>query len=38
MDFLKARRLGEFERENTELKKILAEQSLHIGMLKDVNI
>ena len=32
-----ARRLRELERENAELKKMVAEQSLDIRMLKDVN-
>lgn len=31
------RRLKELERENTELKKIVADQALDIRMLKDVN-
>ena len=31
------RRLKDLERENTELKKIVAEQSLDIRMLKDIN-
>lgn len=37
MDVPEAKRLKELERENTELKKIVAEQSLDIRMLKDVN-
>ena len=37
MDVSEARRLKELERENAELKKIVAEQSLDIRMLKDVN-
>lgn len=32
-----AKRLGELERENAELKKMIAEQALDIRMLKDVN-
>ena len=32
-----AKRLRELERENTQLKKIVAEQTLDIRMLKDVN-
>lgn len=31
------KRLRELERENTELKKVVAEQALDIRMLKDVN-
>jgi putative transposase len=31
------KRLRELERENAELKKIVAEQALDIRMLKDVN-
>ena len=31
------RRLKELERENAELKKIVAEQALDIRMLKDIN-
>lgn len=37
MDVSEARRLKELERENSELKKMVAEQSLDIRMLKDVN-
>jgi len=37
MDVSEAKRLKEFERENTELKKIVAEQTLDIRMLRDVN-
>jgi putative transposase len=37
MDVSEARRLKEFERENGELKRIVAEQALDIRMLKDVN-
>ncbi len=37
MDVSEARRLKELERENTELKKIVADQALDIRMLKDVN-
>ncbi len=37
MDVSEAKRLKEFERENGELKKIVAEQTLDIRMLKDVN-
>ncbi len=37
MDVSEAKRLKELERENTELKKMVAEQSLDIRMLKDVN-
>lgn len=37
MDVSEARRLKELERENEQLKKIVAEQSLDIRMLKDVN-
>ncbi len=37
MDVSEAKRLKELERENDELKKIVAEQSLDIRMLKDVN-
>lgn len=32
-----AKRLRELERENAELKKIVADQTLDIRMLKDVN-
>ena len=32
-----AKRLRDLERENTQLKKIVAEQTLDIRMLKDVN-
>jgi len=37
MEVSEARRLRELERENTELKKIVAEQTLDIRMLRDVN-
>lgn len=37
MDVSEAGRLKELERENEQLKKIVAEQSLDIRMLKDVN-
>jgi putative transposase len=37
MDVSEARRLRELERENAELKKMVAEQALDIRMLKDVN-
>lgn len=37
MDVSEVRRLRELERENAELKKIVAEQALDIRMLKDVN-
>ena len=37
MDVSEAKRLKELERENAELKKIVAEQTLDIRMLKDVN-
>jgi putative transposase len=37
MDISEAKRLRELERENTELKKMVAEQALDIRMLKDVN-
>lgn len=37
MEVSEARRLKELERENAELKKMVAEQSLDIRMLKDVN-
>jgi len=37
MDVSEARRLKELERENNELKKMVAEQSLDIRMLNDVN-
>jgi putative transposase len=37
MDVSEAKRLRELERENTELKKMVAEQALDIRMLKDVN-
>jgi len=37
MDVSEAKRLKELERENVELKKIVAEQTLDIRMLKDVN-
>jgi putative transposase len=32
-----AKRLRELERENSELKRLVAEQALDIRMLKDVN-
>jgi len=37
MEVSEARRLKELERENAELKKMVAKQSLDIRMLKDVN-
>ena len=37
MDVSEAKRLRELERENAELKKMVAEQALDIRMLKDVN-
>lgn len=37
MDVSEARRLRELERENAELKKIVADQALDIRMLRDVN-
>jgi len=37
MDLSEAKRLQELERENAQLKKIGAEQTLDIRMLKDVN-
>ena len=37
MEVSDARRLRELERENAELKKMVAEQALDIRMLKDVN-
>ena len=37
MQVSEAKRLRELERENAELKKMVAEQSLDIRMLKDVN-
>ena len=37
MDVSEVKRLKELERENGELKKIVAEQTLDIRMLKDVN-
>ena len=37
MDVSEVRRLKGLERENSELKKIVAEQALDIRMLKDVN-
>lgn len=37
MTVSEAKRLKELERENTELKKIVADQTLDIRMLKDVN-
>ena len=37
MDVAKVRRLRELDKENAELKKIVAEQALDIRMLQDVN-
>ncbi len=37
MQVAEAKRLRELERENAQLKKIVAEQTLDIRMLKDVN-
>ena len=37
MDVSEVKRLKELERENEELKKIVAEQTLDIRMLRDVN-
>ena len=37
MQISEAKRLKELERENVELKKIVADQTLDIRMLKDVN-
>ena len=37
MDVSDAKRLKELERENSELKKMVAEQALDIRMLKDLN-
>ena len=37
MDIAEARKLKELERENAELKRMVAEQALDIRMLKDVN-
>ena len=37
MDVSEAKRLKELERENAELKKMVAEQALDIRMLKDIN-
>ena len=37
MDTSEVRRLKELERENSELKKMVAEQALDIRMLKDIN-
>jgi putative transposase len=37
MDVSDVKRLRELQRENNELKKIVAEQTLDIRMLKDVN-
>lgn len=37
MDVPEAKRLKDLERENAELKKMVAEQALDIRMLKDVN-
>jgi len=37
LEISEAKRLRELERENGELKKIVAEQTVDIRMLKDVN-
>ena len=37
MDTSEVRRLKDLERENAELKKMVAEQALDIRMLKDIN-
>ena len=37
MEVSEARRLKELERENSELKRMVAEQALDIRMLKDLN-
>lgn len=37
VDVSEAQRLKELERENAELKKIVADLSLEVGMLKDLN-
>jgi putative transposase len=37
MDVAEARKLRELERENAELKKMVAEQALDIRMLKEIN-
>jgi putative transposase len=37
MPVSEVRRLKELERENEEMKKIIAEQALDIRMLKDIN-
>jgi len=37
MDVAEARKLRELERENTELKKMVAELSLDVRMLKELN-
>ena len=37
MDVSEAKKLRELERENTELKKMVAEQALDIRMLKELN-
>ncbi len=37
MDVSEVKRLKELERENGELKQIVAEQALDIRMLKDIN-
>lgn len=37
MDVAEVRRLKDLERENAELKRLVAEQALDIRMLKDVN-
>jgi putative transposase len=37
MDISEARRLRQLEEENAKLKRIVADQALDIGMLKDLN-
>ena len=37
MDVSEARKLRDLERENSELKKMVAEQALDIRMLKELN-
>lgn len=37
MDVAEARKLRELEKENSELKKMVAEQALDIRMLKEIN-
>jgi putative transposase len=37
MDVSEAKKLKDLERENTELKKMVAEQALDIRMLKEIN-